>query len=144
VTALAAAPGVTVTARSPVFETEAVADEPQPAYLNAVLRLETSLGARALLDLCLAVERGLGRQRPPGRSKAARTIDLDLVLYADAVIEEPGLRVPHPAMTERSFVLVPLAYVAEPGLRHPVTGQRLDVALVAPGVRVAPAALTEP
>jgi 2-amino-4-hydroxy-6-hydroxymethyldihydropteridine diphosphokinase len=141
VAALARAPGLKIGASSPVFETDAVADEPQPAYLNAVVRVETALEARTLLGLCLEVERGLGRQRPTGRSKAARTIDLDLVLYGDAMIDEPGLQVPHPAMLERPFVLVPLAHVAEAGLRHPLTGQRLDVALVGPDVRLVEASL---
>jgi 2-amino-4-hydroxy-6-hydroxymethyldihydropteridine diphosphokinase len=134
VAALATA-GVNVVAASPVFETDAVADEPQPPYLNAVVRVEDDRGARALLALCLAVERAAGRERPTGKVKAARTIDLDLLLYGDAVIDEPGLRVPHAAMLERAFVLVPLAHVAAPGLRHPVTGQSLSVDLTAPGVR---------
>jgi 2-amino-4-hydroxy-6-hydroxymethyldihydropteridine diphosphokinase len=143
VAALARRSEVQVAARSPVFETDAVADEPQPAYLNAVVRIETTLEARALLALCFEIERGLGRLRPPGRAKAARTIDLDIVLYGDAVIDEPGLQVPHPAMLERPFVLVPLARVAEGGLRHPLTGERLDVALVAPGVRLSEPSLAE-
>src|SRR5678816_4512593 len=67
-----AAAGVAIDARSSVYETAAVADEPQPAYLNAVLRARTALGPRALLDLCLAVERALGRVRPAGGHKAAR------------------------------------------------------------------------
>ena len=111
-------------ARSPLFETEAVADDPQPRYLNAALRVETELPPRALLALCLEVERALGRQRPPGRRRAARTIDLDLLLYGDLVLEEPGLRVPHPELLARPFVRVPLARVAAPGLRHPQSGDR--------------------
>lgn len=125
---------VRVVARSPVFETAAVAPEPQPPYLNAALRLETDLDPRALLLRCLAVEAALGRERP--RPLAARTIDLDLLLHGSAVIDEPALVVPHPRLVERSFVRVPLALVAEPGLRHPVTGEPLDHFPAPPDVRL--------
>jgi 2-amino-4-hydroxy-6-hydroxymethyldihydropteridine diphosphokinase len=128
--------GVRVAARSPLYETDAVTPEPQPPYLNAAARVETALSAAALLALCLDVERALGRVRPPGRAMAPRPIDLDLVLYGDAVIDEPGLTVPHPRLSERPFVRIPLADVAEPGLRHPVTGERLDVAAADAGVRL--------
>jgi 2-amino-4-hydroxy-6-hydroxymethyldihydropteridine diphosphokinase len=113
-----------VVGRSPVFETPAVAEEPQPPYLNAVVRLETSLAPRALLERCLAIETALGRERPHPR--APRTIDLDLLLHEGTVVDEPGLVVPHPRLLERAFVRAPLARVAEPGLRHPVTGEALD------------------
>lgn len=116
--------GIRVSARSPVYETAAVADEPQPPYLNAVVRVETALEPRALLERCLAIEAALGRERP--RPRAPRTIDVDLLLHGSAVIDEPGLVVPHPRLLERSFVRAPLAAVAEPGLRHPVTGEALD------------------
>jgi 2-amino-4-hydroxy-6-hydroxymethyldihydropteridine diphosphokinase len=124
-----------IVARSPVYETPAVADEPQPPYLNAVVRVDTSLGPRALLERCLAVEQGLGRQRPWPR--APRTIDLDLLLHGLVVLDEPGLVVPHPRLLERAFVRVPLAVVAEPGLRHPVTGDALDRFAAPPEVRAA-------
>jgi 2-amino-4-hydroxy-6-hydroxymethyldihydropteridine diphosphokinase len=126
--------GVRVVARSPLFETDAVADEPQPPYLNAVARVETALGARALLDRCLAIEAALGRQRPWPR--APRTIDLDLLLHGDTVADEPGLVVPHPRLLERAFVRIPLALVAKPGLRHPITGEPLDRAAASPSVRL--------
>jgi len=125
--------GVRVVARSPVFETPAVADEPQPPYLNAVLRLDTDLAPRALLGRCLAVEDALGRRRP--RPNAPRTVDLDLLLHGDAVLDEPGLVVPHPRLLERAFVRVPLALVAEPGLVHPVTGEALDAFAAPPEIR---------
>jgi 2-amino-4-hydroxy-6-hydroxymethyldihydropteridine diphosphokinase len=115
---------VRVVGRSPVFETPAVTPDPQPPFLNAVLRLETALDPRALLDRCLAVEMALGRERP--RPLAPRLIDLDLLLHGSAVVDEPGLVVPHPRLLERAFVRVPLARVAAPGLRHPVTGEPLD------------------
>jgi 2-amino-4-hydroxy-6-hydroxymethyldihydropteridine diphosphokinase len=123
--ALAAA-GVNVAARSPRYETDPVTPDPQPLYLNAAARIETTLSARALLDLCLTVERALGRVRPPDRPLAPRPIDIDLLLYGDAVIGEPGLVVPHPRLLDRPFVRIPLADVAAPGLVHPVTREPLD------------------
>src|SRR5947209_6120109 len=78
-----------IAARSPVFESAAVADEPQPAYLNAVLRVQTALSPRALLQRGLALEAALGRVRPPGRRNAPRIIDVDLLLHDGAVIDEP-------------------------------------------------------
>jgi 2-amino-4-hydroxy-6-hydroxymethyldihydropteridine diphosphokinase len=130
------AAGVRVLARSPLYETEPVTAEPQPLYLNGAARVETTLAPEELLAACLAVERALGRERPPGvASPAPRTIDLDLLLYGDAVIDRPGLVVPHPRLLERAFVRIPLADVAAPGLRHPVTAEPLDRAAPAPGVR---------
>ena len=80
----------------------------QPPFLNAVAEVETALPARAFLDRLLEIERSLGRLRL-GPHWGPRTIDLDLLLYGDAVIEEPGLTVPHPHLHERLFVLEPLA-----------------------------------
>lgn len=108
---------------------EAIETEPegeglgdQPLYLNAVMVGDTALDARALLDELMAIEEAFGRERPYAR--APRTLDLDLVLLGDQVIEEPGLQVPHPRFRERFFVLGPLAQVA-PDLRDPVTGLRV-------------------
>jgi 2-amino-4-hydroxy-6-hydroxymethyldihydropteridine diphosphokinase len=130
------AAGVAIAARSATYETDAVSDEPQPAYLNAVVRATTALAPEALLALCLDIERQLGRVRPPGRDKASRTLDIDLLLYDARVIASPALTVPHPSMLERAFVRIPLADVAAPGLRHPVTGDALDRAAPAPSVRL--------
>jgi 2-amino-4-hydroxy-6-hydroxymethyldihydropteridine diphosphokinase len=131
--------GATVEAVSPLYETDAVTPDPQPPYLNAAARVRTALSAAALLAVGLEVERALGRSRPPGRPQAARTIDIDLLLYGDAILDEPpGLVVPHPRLLERPFVRIPLADVAEPGLTHPVTGERLDRAAPDPGVRRTP------
>jgi len=81
----------------------------QPDFINAVAEIETALGARALLDELLGIEARFGRRREfPG---APRTLDLDLLLYGDRVIAEPGLVVPHPRMHERAFVLAPLAEI---------------------------------
>jgi 2-amino-4-hydroxy-6-hydroxymethyldihydropteridine diphosphokinase len=93
---------------------------PQSLFLNGAVVGRTKLSARQLLGALLAIESERGRERPfPG---AARTLDLDLVLLGDQVIDEPGLTVPHPRFRERRFVLEPLAEIA-PGLRDPVTGK---------------------
>ena len=134
---LESTPELQLQARSPLYDTEPAGGEPQPRYLNAVVRIETALPPRALLDLCLAVEGALGRDRPAGALNAPRNIDLDLLLVGDLILEEPGLQLPHPRLLQRPFVRVPLAAVAEPGLRHPITGDRLDRAAPHPDVREA-------
>jgi len=109
---------------STFHDTAPVGVGPQPTFLNAAAVGETSISARALLDTLLAVERDLGRERPfPG---APRTLDLDLILYGDAIIDEaPSLIVPHPRFRERRFVLEPLAEIA-PDWRDPITGQTVE------------------
>jgi 2-amino-4-hydroxy-6-hydroxymethyldihydropteridine diphosphokinase len=94
---------------------------PQPRYLNAVCEVETEVGARALLDALLEAERRLGRVRDPRERNAPRTIDLDLLLYGDEVLDADALTVPHPRMHERRFVLEPLCDIAPEAL-HPVLG----------------------
>ncbi|MCA1561162.1 MAG: 2-amino-4-hydroxy-6-hydroxymethyldihydropteridine diphosphokinase [Acidobacteria bacterium] len=104
---------------SDFVETEPVGVGEQPLYLNAVAVGTTELSPRVLLEALLAIEEERERARPvPG---AARTLDLDLVLYGDQVIVEPGLEVPHPRFRDRFFVLGPLAEVA-PRMIDPVTG----------------------
>jgi 2-amino-4-hydroxy-6-hydroxymethyldihydropteridine diphosphokinase len=93
---------------STIRETEPWGLESQPMFLNAVAEIETELAPRRLLDHLLDVERRLGRERI-GPRWSPRTIDLDLLLYGDQTIEEPGLIVPHPRLHERLFVLEPLA-----------------------------------
>jgi len=93
---------------------------PQPLYLNAAAVGETALAADDLLRALRAIEAERGRVRP--HVAAPRTLDLDLILYGDAVIEQPGLTVPHPRFRERRFVLEPLAEIA-PALRDPVTAK---------------------
>ena len=105
---LVAAPEVEVVAVSSFRETDPVGPVlDQPRFLNGAVALETTLPARVLLELLLRIEREFGRRRegPPG---GPRTLDLDLLLYGDERIEEPGLRVPHPRLHERAFVLEPL------------------------------------
>jgi 2-amino-4-hydroxy-6-hydroxymethyldihydropteridine diphosphokinase len=96
----------------------------QPTFLNAAVVGETSLPAKTLLSTLLSIEKDLGRERPfPG---APRTLDLDLILYDDAVIDEgPALIVPHPRFRERRFVLEPLSELA-PDWRDPVTGRTIE------------------
>jgi 2-amino-4-hydroxy-6-hydroxymethyldihydropteridine diphosphokinase len=106
--ALDATPGIRVVAVSSFRETEPVGYVDQPRFLNAAAAVETELDARGLLDALLAVERGLGRTRE-GPRFGPRTIDLDLLLFGDAEVDEPGLTVPHPRLHERAFVLEPLA-----------------------------------
>ena len=91
-------------------ETDPVGVVDQPRFVNAAAAVETGLPPRELLERLLAVERALGRERPPGAASAApRLIDVDLLLYGDAIVDEPGLTVPHPLLHERRFVLEPLA-----------------------------------
>jgi 2-amino-4-hydroxy-6-hydroxymethyldihydropteridine diphosphokinase len=100
-------------------ETEPVGVEPQPRFLNGAAVGETGRSARQLLDDLLTIERERGRERPsPG---TPRTLDLDLLLVGDQILNEPGLIVPHPRLRERRFVLEPLAEIA-PALVDPVTG----------------------
>ena len=105
---------------SAIVETEPWGLEEQPPFLNAVAELDTELPPRALLDVLLEVERQLGRERV-GPRWGPRTIDLDLLVYGDQTIDEPGLVVPHPYLKERRFVLEPLAELA-PGLEIPGSG----------------------
>jgi 2-amino-4-hydroxy-6-hydroxymethyldihydropteridine diphosphokinase len=106
---LAATPGVEVVAVSSLRETDPVGPvTDQPRFLNGAVAVETSLGARALLDRLLAIEAELGRTREGPRG-GPRTLDLDLLLYGDERLDEPGLEVPHPRLHERAFVLEPLA-----------------------------------
>ena len=120
VDALAVVDGVEVVSVSLLRDTEPVGVGQQPLYLNGAAELETTLTARELLDRLLAVEERFGRVRIPGEH-GPRTLDVDLLLYGDQMIEEPGLTVPHPRLHERRFVLEPLAELA-PGLVVPGRG----------------------
>ena len=103
--------GVVVIGVSALRETEPWGTLEQPAFVNGAVAVETDLGPRALLDRLLDVERTLGRLRD-GERWGPRVIDLDLLLYGDLVVEEPGLVVPHPRLHERRFALEPLAELA--------------------------------
>jgi 2-amino-4-hydroxy-6-hydroxymethyldihydropteridine diphosphokinase len=108
---LGARPGVDVVAVSSFRETDPVGYLDQPRFVNAAAALEAELGPGDLLDVLLAVERDLGRTRE-GPRFGPRTIDLDLLLFGDLRLEEPGLTLPHPRLHERRFVLEPLAELA--------------------------------
>jgi 2-amino-4-hydroxy-6-hydroxymethyldihydropteridine diphosphokinase len=97
---------------STIRETDPVGVTDQPKFLNAVVRLETDLPARELLERLLAIEQAQGRDRRAEKRWGPRTLDLDLLLYGDEAIDEPGLTVPHPRMAERRFVLEPLHELA--------------------------------
>ena len=102
-------PGVEVRGVSTLRNTEPVGYVDQPRFLNGAVELETGLSARELLDLLLGLERAFGRDRAAAPPQGPRTLDLDLLLYDEAEISEPGLEVPHPRLHERGFVLEPLA-----------------------------------
>ncbi len=107
--ALAALPDSALLRSSSVYRTAPVGKTDQPDFYNAAALIQTTLAPRALLDALLAIELSQGRERPlPVIANAPRTLDLDLLLYGDQVIAEPGLAVPHPRMHERRFVLEPL------------------------------------
>lgn len=109
---------------SGAYETPPEKPQDGEAFLNAALSGDARVEPRALLKALLAIESALGRVRVPGAPGGPRTIDLDLVLHGDHVLDEPGLHVPHPRFAQRAFVLVPLAEIepdlVEPRSRSPV------------------------
>lgn len=133
VEALGALPDTRHVRASPLYRSAPI-DSSGPDYLNAVVRVETGLDAASLLAQLQAIERAHGRERP--YRNAPRTLDLDLLLFGEAVIDSPGLTVPHPRLHERAFVLWPLADLAPdlvvPGrgalaqLLPAVAAQRID------------------
>lgn len=115
---------------SRLYRTPAWGRTDQPDFINAVALVDTELEARALLDALLDIERGFGRVRIEGERWGPRVLDLDLLLFGDALIDAPGLRVPHPHLHERAFALLPLAEIA-PQLVIPGIG---NVAAVSAGM----------
>ena len=115
--------GVTVRRVSPFIETEPYGVTDQPAFLNGVCEVETTLSPQELLAILLKIETQQGRVRT--RHWGPRLIDLDLLLYDDQIIDEPNLQVPHPDMENRGFVLQPLAAIA-PQVVHPKLGQTIE------------------
>ena len=121
---LGATPGVEVVAVSPLIETEPQGPS-QPPYLNAAAGLRTRLSPRRLLEAMLAIEAAHGRDRGRERRWGPRRLDLDLLMFDDLVIDQPGLIVPHPRLHLRSFVLEPLARIA-PQAIHPTLGMTIE------------------
>ena len=120
--------GVKVLRVSPVYETEPVENTAQAWFLNLVVEAETELFPLQLLARTARIERALGRVRTI--PKGPRTIDIDILLYGSAVVSSAKLQVPHPRMTDRRFVLAPLADLA-PDLRHPVLRKKIRELLAA-------------
>ncbi len=107
---LADAPGVRLARISSVYRTPPWGKLDQPPFLNMAALVETTLPARALLALCLDIERSLGRRRL--ERWGPRTLDIDILTWGDVTIDEPDLKIPHPSLAERAFVLAPLAEIA--------------------------------
>lgn len=116
-------PAIQLVQTSGVYETEAVGGPPDnPLFLNVALEIQTTLDPRQLLEACLAAEDEFGRSRPV--RWAPRTLDIDILFYADRVLADKDLIIPHPRLQERAFVLVPLKEIA-PNFRHPLLDQTI-------------------
>ncbi len=105
---------------SAFYETQPVEVPDQPWFLNCVAAIETEKTPREILQLALHIEGAMGRLRM--RDKGPRKIDIDILLFGDRVVDEPGLKIPHPSMHQRRFVLAPLAEIA-PDARHPLVAK---------------------
>lgn len=126
--ALLDAPGLRILRVSSLYETEPMEVRDQPWFLNLVVEAETGLFPKLLLARIRKIELELGRKRV--RPKGPRTIDIDILLYGESVIDAAELIVPHPRLTERRFVLEPLAELV-PDLRHPVNRRTIRELLAA-------------
>ncbi len=118
-------PGTTVRSASHLYSTPAWGLEQQADFVNGVVELETTLSPQPLLQSLLRIELDFGRDRDAGLRWGPRTLDLDLLLYADLVLDETGLRLPHPHLHERAFALVPLLEIA-PDILIPGLGSARD------------------
>lgn len=111
-----------VTSVSSIYDTELVGDINQPRFLNLACQVHTRLAPEALLALAKGIESKLGRT---GKSGAPRPIDIDILFYGDQIVRTPELTIPHPRLTKRAFVLVPMAEIA-PNFSHPVSGKTVS------------------
>lgn len=127
-------PRTKCTAHSSLYTSPPMGPPDQPPYVNAVARLATTLSAPALLEELLGVERAHGRVRD-GTRWGPRTLDLDILLYGDLRLDTPTLRIPHPGIPERPFVLYPLAEIASPELEIPGLGRLADLLAGHPDTR---------
>ena len=135
--ALGQLPGTRLVQASRLYRTPAWGVTAQPDFINAVALLDTGLSARALLEALLDIERVHGRVRVDGERWGPRTLDLDLLLYGDAVIDLPQLKVPHPHLHERAFALLPLAEIA-PDAVIPCRGTVRDALMAMKTCDIAP------
>lgn len=124
---LNAIPGIVIVNRSSIYETEPIGYKDQGWFINAVIGAKTSLSPRNLLDVCLRIEGEMGRIRRT--EKGPREIDIDILLYGDLAVDEAGLKIPHPFMHVRRFVLVPLLEIA-PDLCHPILKKSVKALLM--------------
>jgi 2-amino-4-hydroxy-6-hydroxymethyldihydropteridine diphosphokinase len=128
---LSETPGIHLLRTSRFYETAPVGmreGDPADLFLNAAILLETTLQPEALLEVCLQIERALGRERKPDDKKPgyqSRSLDLDILFFDDHVINQPGLIIPHPRLHERDFVLMPLNEIV-PDWVHPVLQQSVS------------------
>jgi len=124
--AIADLPSTTLVTRSALYRSRPMGPANQPDYVNAVAHVTTAMSPPALLTALLAIERRQGRQRCADQRNGPRTLDLDLLLYADVVCDDPALTLPHPGAHQRDFVLVPLAEIA-PQVAIPGHGRVVDL-----------------
>lgn len=121
-------PMISVSKISNIYETDPITPgvEPQPKYLNGAIEIETTLAPGALLGVLIKIEAELGRPSPRAKG-TPRTIDLDILFYDDLIMDEPHLRIPHPEVSKRMFVLLPLCDIA-PLVVHPAEGRSIRAA----------------
>lgn len=116
-------PEIKITNTSLFYETEPIGDKDQDWFLNGVLEIQTSLLPEELLGILQGIEEGLGRTR--GLKGSPRTIDLDILLFGNQVVDLPRLKIPHPELYKRNFVLIPLAEIA-PEITHPIFNKTIE------------------